>query len=225
MCSFLDTRSNAEPARKATTPLALPPLATMLNGYDHPALPVTVAGRADTQWACWGLVPAWAVTDEQVRAIRSRTLNARSETMFQKPAFQAAARTQRCLVWVRGFYEWQHHGKQKQPYYLRLSGQEWFALGGLYTRRTDPASALEQLTCTIVTTAANELMQEIHNTKHRMPLILLPGQYDAWIRPSASMQEVLSLARPLEEGLLEAQLLKPGPGREPVPEPPQLSLF
>ncbi|MBV7329015.1 SOS response-associated peptidase [Chloroflexi bacterium TSY] len=126
----------------------------------------------------WGLIPSWAKDP----AIGSRMINARSETVAEKPSFRAAFKRRRCLVPADGFYEWKKEGKIKQPYYITVQNglsqdESLFAIAGLweYWEGAD-GSALE--TCTLLTTEANEFMQQLH---HRMPVIVDPVDYDLWL--------------------------------------------
>ena len=125
----------------------------------------------------WGLVPPWAKEPD----VGARMINARAETAATLPAFRAAFRRRRCLIPADGFYEWQqvnHCGKQ--PFYLRLRDGQPFAFAGLWEHWTGPhGEALD--TCTILTTAPNELLRPIHN---RMPVILDPQEWDLWLDPA-----------------------------------------
>jgi len=127
----------------------------------------------------WGLIPFWANGVPP----KYSTINATCERMQTAPSYRGPwKRGQRCLFPVNGFYEWQAVAgqKTKQPWYIRLAGQERFALGGLWDRsRGEDGTVVES--CTIVTMPANLLMAEIHNTKKRMPLILPPKAYAAWL--------------------------------------------
>jgi putative SOS response-associated peptidase YedK len=121
----------------------------------------------------WGLMPHW-MNDASVGA---RFINARAETAHEKPAFRDAFRARRCLVPADGFYEWQKTGSTKQPYYIRLAEGEVFAFAGLWDRWVSPDG--EPLdTFTILTTNPNDLVAPIHD---RMPVILPPSAYDAWL--------------------------------------------
>lgn len=123
----------------------------------------------------WGLVPSWAKDP----SIGNRMINARAETVAEKPSFRAAFKRRRCLILADGFYEWQRAGKQKQPYYIQLKEQAPFGFAGLWEPwESGDGSYLE--TCTILTTEPNELMQSIHN---RMPVIVHPQDYDTWLDP------------------------------------------
>lgn len=127
----------------------------------------------------WGLIPSWAKDP----AIGNRLINARAETVADKPSFRAAFKRRRCLILADGFYEWQRQAKSKtkQPYYFFLQEHQPFAFAGLWEHWTDPNSGGELQTCTILTTASNQLMEPIHN---RMPVILPPEHYETWLDPS-----------------------------------------
>jgi putative SOS response-associated peptidase YedK len=132
-------------------------------------------GRTLTM-ARWGLVPSWAADP----SIGNRLLNARAETVADKPAFRAALRQRRCLIPADGFYEWQPlPGRKKLPYHIRLRRGGPFAFAGLWERWPAPdGRPLES--CTILTTEANELVRPIHD---RMPVILQEEAYAAWLNP------------------------------------------
>jgi len=124
----------------------------------------------------WGLIPSWAKDP----SIGSRLINARAETVVEKPSFRTALRLRRCLVVADGFYEWQRRPDGgKQPYHIRLVDGRPFAFAGLWERWADPTGAPVE-TCTILTTAANALMATIHD---RMPVILDAADYAAWLDP------------------------------------------
>jgi putative SOS response-associated peptidase YedK len=133
----------------------------------------------------WGLVPRWA----KEPAIDARMINARAETLLEKPSFRRPFESQRCLVPAGGFYEWQKVGSSKQSYLIRRRDREPIAMAGLWERWVDPASKAPLETFTIVTTAANELIRPIHE---RMPLILSPSDFDAWLASDEPPVELLA---------------------------------
>lgn len=136
----------------------------------------------------WGLIPSWA---KDIK-IGSRMINARSETVTEKPSFRTAFKRRRCLIPADGFYEWQKQGNGKQPMFIRSTEERPFALAGLWEVWRDPdGSALQS--CTILTTAPNELMASIHN---RMPVIVEPEDYDLWLNPEPHPEQGLHLLRP-----------------------------
>jgi putative SOS response-associated peptidase YedK len=140
------------------------------------------------QFMRWGLIPSWA----KDMKIASHTINARSETVAEKPAFRSAIKRRRCLIVADGFYEWQQ-GKKKQPYYFQMANSEPFALAGLWENWRSP-EAESILSCSIITTAANETVLPIH---HRMPVILPESDWEQWLDPSIdNSQQVLPLLKP-----------------------------
>jgi putative SOS response-associated peptidase YedK len=134
----------------------------------------------------WGLIPSWAKTAD----IGSRLINARAETAAEKPSFRAALRRRRCLVLADGFYEWQvqPEAKTKQPYFFQLKDHSVFAFAGLWEHWSDPQSGGELSTCTLLTTAANDVLAPIH---HRMPVILPAAAYAAWLDPTQQQPQAL----------------------------------
>lgn len=131
----------------------------------------------------WGLIPSWA-KDPKMGA---RLINARAETVAEKPAFRSAFKQRRCLIIADGFYEWQQQGKKKQPFYCRMNDGHPFAFAGLW-EHWEGAEGEVIDSCTIVTTEANELMHPIHD---RMPVILAPKDYDLWLDPKAQKSDLL----------------------------------
>jgi putative SOS response-associated peptidase YedK len=140
----------------------------------------------------WGLIPSWA----KDRKMGARLINARAETVAEKPAFRSAFRQRRCLVLADGFYEWQQQEdkKQKQPFYFRMGDEHPFAFAGLWEHWQDKETGEEIESCTLLTTEPNELMKSIHN---RMPVILDPKDYDLWLDLDVKKSEFLQpLLRP-----------------------------
>ncbi|MBW4420436.1 MAG: SOS response-associated peptidase [Myxacorys californica WJT36-NPBG1] len=142
----------------------------------------------------WGLIPSWA-KDE---SIGSKLINARAETIAEKPAFRDAFRRRRCLILADGFYEWKTQSGQKQPFYFQLESHRPFAFAGLCEQRGAAGGALLE-TCTIITTDANQSSATIH---HRMPVILDPDEYDRWLDPRVTQtDELRSLLDPYSGNL------------------------
>ncbi|MFO7657662.1 MAG: SOS response-associated peptidase, partial [Bacteroidales bacterium] len=129
----------------------------------------------------WGLIPFWAKDEESARTIRMKTFNAKAETLGEKPAFRNSFKSKRCIVPVNGFYEWQHAGKEKIPYYITLKENDIIGLAGLYDEWTNSITGELLTTFTIITTPANAMMEIIHNTKKRMPAILSPYAEKDWL--------------------------------------------
>ena len=145
----------------------------------------------------WGLIPSWA----RDPGIGSRMINARSETVHEKPSFKRPFKSQRCLIVADGFYEWQKTNGTKVPMFLRLRSKRPFGLAGLYD--VWKTSAGEKITsCTIITTNANQLVRPIHN---RMPVILSQSDQAVWLDAGPQPTErLLSLLAPYPAGEMEA---------------------
>lgn len=138
--------------------------------------------------AKWGLVPAWADDPK----IGNRLLNARAESIADKPAFRSAFKKGRCLVVADGFYEWKKIGDRKQPYFIRLQDDRPFAFAGLAEHWQHEDKVIDS--ATIITTAANTLMAPIHD---RMPVILPRASYGLWLDPEfKDRQELLAMLKP-----------------------------
>jgi putative SOS response-associated peptidase YedK len=146
----------------------------------------------------WGLVPAWVKDPTK----HNKPINARSETVTEKPSFRAAFRYRRCLIPADGFYEWQKvNSRQKQPYFLSLQDSTPLAFAGLYEEWESPAGEFIE-SCTILTTTANELVSPIHD---RMPVILDPQDYAMWLDPSFDKSDKLqALLKPYPAAAMQA---------------------
>ncbi|MGD8400080.1 MAG: SOS response-associated peptidase [Bacillota bacterium] len=177
-------------------------------GFDFPQMPVITNEQPDQlQYYYWGLIPAWVKTAEEARKMRGYTLNARSDTVFIKPAFRQAVRRRRCLIPTEGFYEWRLFAGRKYPYYIYLKNQAVFSLAGIWEQWTDRATGETVNTYSILTTEANALLAQIHNTKKRMPVVLPPDQERRWLQEDLDTAAIAVLLRPLEAGLLAAHTI------------------
>ncbi|UCD27440.1 MAG: SOS response-associated peptidase [Planctomycetota bacterium] len=146
----------------------------------------------------WGLVPAWA----RDPSMGGRMINARAETLAEKPAFKSAFQRSRCLVPADGFYEWGKRGGKKQPMWIRVDGGRPFAFAGLY-EIWHPGQDDEISSCTIITTEPNHLMRTIH---HRMPVILPEQTRDRWLDPDLTDQaELLGMLKPFDARRMEVR--------------------
>lgn len=180
-----------------------------ISGFTRAALPIITQGKPEfIQLIPWGLIPAWA-NAEQARDLPKNTLNAKSESIFEKPSFEPSILKQRCLVLIDGFYEWQHQGKDKMEYHIQLKEMGPFALAGIYAIWHNPQTKNLEPTFSIITTPANELMAEIHNTKKRMPLILSAEQEKNWLEDLSS-EDIKTFFKPFESKKMQAQRIKKG---------------
>ncbi|MBI3149049.1 MAG: SOS response-associated peptidase [Betaproteobacteria bacterium] len=148
-------------------------------------------GGREAVLAHWGLIPFWA----KERDLATRMINARAETLAEKPAFRQALKKRRCLVPADGFYEWQGAPGNKQPWHIGMADDAPFAMAGLWERWRDPEGALLD-SYTIITTAANEMVKRLHD---RMPAILPPANFAAWLDPANDAAGSLLTPFPAEE--------------------------
>jgi putative SOS response-associated peptidase YedK len=152
-------------------------------------------GKRKLEMLHWGLIPSWAKDPE----VGNRMINARAETVAEKPSYRKAFQERRCLILADGFYEWQKTDNGKQPFYIRMEDESPFAFAGLWESWRN---GREIRSCTIITTAPNELAASIHN---RMPVILHPEDYDMWLDPDFDEREPLtSLLKPFPAEAMEA---------------------
>ena len=145
----------------------------------------------------WGLIPYWAKDPK----IGNNLINAKAETISEKPSFKQAFAKRRCLIPADGFFEWQKRGKApSQPIYIRRRDGGLFAFAGLWEGWKTPEGETVE-TCTIITVEPNELISTIH---HRMAAILKPDDEAMWIDPKSGVDDLLRLLRPYESNELEA---------------------
>ena len=144
----------------------------------------------------WGLIPSWAKDP----SVGSKMINARAETVTEKPSFREAFKRRRGLIPADGFYEWARAGSRKQPYYFQMKNKQPFAFAGLWESWQSDGERINS--CTIITTAANELLREVHD---RMPAILREEDYEAWLDPEMHKAELLQgLLRSYDAGEMMA---------------------
>lgn len=179
------------------------------HAYNLPYMPVVCSGeKGEIRLLRWGLIPSWAADESEANDIAMKTFNARSETISTKPAFRESFAARRCLVPVRGFFEWQHIGGRKIPWYITLSGEEIFSLAGIWDSWT-VQGGITLNTFSVVTTRANELMEEIHNTRKRMPVILPSSAERLWLKEGIAGDAISSLMEPVSTDMLDAHTISP----------------
>jgi putative SOS response-associated peptidase YedK len=179
------------------------------HAYSLPSMPVVCSDRtAGIRLFRWGLIPSWVADEGEANDIMLKTFNARSETVSTKPAFRDSFASRRCLVPVRGFFEWQHHGGRKIPWYITLKGEDIFSLAGIWDSWTMQGGVTLN-TFSVVTTRANEVMEEIHNTKKRMPVILPASAEGLWLKEGLAEEALASLMEPVASDMLSAHTISP----------------
>lgn len=178
------------------------------NGFDHVPLPVITSDKpGKIQFFKWGLIPTWIKGREEALQIWDRTLSATCEKVFELPSFKESIYTKRCLIIINGFYENRHEGKNKYPYFIYLKDKKPFFLGGLWSDWIDKSTGEIVQTCAVITTPANSLMEKIHNTKKRMPLIIDRAEANKWLDSRTRQREIVELMRPFDDSKMESHTI------------------
>lgn len=182
--------------------------------FSNPLIPVIAQEQpSEVRLMEWGLIPAWSRDRKKAEQIRKGTYNARAESLHEKPSFREPLRKGRCLVIAHGFFEWQLVNGVKIPWYISLKNKRPFAFAGLYDSWNDPDGENLIHSFSIITTSANHLMEHIHNTKKRMPVIL-PEEYEyQWISGDISLHKANELLMPYREEDLRAYTVSPALSR------------
>jgi putative SOS response-associated peptidase YedK len=181
----------------------------------HVATVLSENGKRKLEMLRWGLIPSWADDPE----IGNKMINARAETVAEKPSYRKAFKKSRCLILADGFYEWQKTDSGKQPFHIRMKDGAPFAFAGLW-ESWDKGDGIRS--CTIITTDANDLVGEVHN---RMPVILHPEDHEMWLDPDFDEREPLtSLLKPFPAEAMETYMVsrrvnKPSNNEPGVVEP------
>jgi len=176
-----------------------------ISAFSFPALQVvTDKEPALLQEFHWGLIPFWARTREEADTVRAGTINAKSETAFEKPSFKNSMQSKRCLVPSTGFFEFHTYKSKKYPYFISLVGTDIFSIAGIWDSWIDKETGEILSTFSILTVAANPLMAKIHNEKKRMPVILPADQEQHWLNDSLAREEILALCAPFDETCMKA---------------------
>jgi putative SOS response-associated peptidase YedK len=200
-----------------------------VNGFEHPKLLCfTNENPLEPCAMFWGLIPAWIKTEEEAKKIANQTLNARVETIFEKPAFRNAAINKRCLIYIDAFYEHHHIGNKTFPYHIARKDEAILCLAGLWEEWANPVSGEIIKTVSIVTTKANSLMKEIHNNpkldEARMPLILNKKDQEVWLMEIKSEEDknrIMQLAQAITAEELIAHTVQKLKGKQAIGNLPE----
>jgi putative SOS response-associated peptidase YedK len=201
MCGRFSNRTSAEKIKKEFKVEEVPPIEARYNiAPTQKILGISQeSGEREAKTFKWGLVPSWA-KDE---SMGTRLINARSETVTEKPAFREAFKRRRLIIPADGYYEWQKTGGRKQPYYFTMREERPFGFAGLWESWKSPEGEVLE-TCAILTTVANEKARDIHD---RMPVILHLEDYDLCLDEDVRKLELLK------------ELFRPYPSEEMITYP------
>lgn len=195
-----------------------------VSGFQHPRLLIYTSENFELPAiASWGLIPFWVKNEQQQLDIWNKTINARGETIFEKPAFRTSAKSKRCIIYIDGFFEHHHFAGSTYPFYIERTDGEPIILGGLWDEWTNKESGEIVNSFTIVTTKANTLMRKIHNNpklpEARMPLILEENTADEWLKGNA--ENAKKLINPASDGILKAHTVQKLHGKNAVGNSPR----
>lgn len=177
----------------------------LVSGFSHPTLPIII--NDTIAFGRWGLIPNWVKTEKEASLIRTKTLNAMGETLFEKPSFKKSAASKRAILGVNGFFEWRYAGKKKYPYFIYSANDELLALACIYDEWVNKTDGEVHTTFSVVTTSANELMAEIHNTKKRMPFVLNQEQEKLWVHTASNENTIRQMIQPCPSEMLKAHTI------------------
>lgn len=178
------------------------------HAFGLPEMPAVCSGTSDKLHLLkWGLIPSWTKSIDDANSIRFKTFNARSESIDKKPSFSSSFRTKRCLIPLKGFFEWQHVGNEKIPWYIFHYENEILSVAGLYDEWIESNTGEVFNTFSIITTEANDIMAEIHNSARRMPVILDKTGEAEWLEVSTSPSDALNLLKPCPSEILKAHTI------------------
>jgi len=201
-----------------------------ISGFAHPQLLVfTNTQPFEPQLFQWGLIPAWVKDEKTAKTIINQTLNARGESIFEKPSFRNAAKHKRCLIYVNAFYEHHHFNGKTYPFRICMKDASPMILAGLWDEWVNKETAEIIRSFTIVTTKGNTLMAKIHNNPKldgpRMPVILSLEKQDEWLKPimnDSDKKSIENLIAPFDESLLKAYTVGKLKGKEAIGNIPEI---
>lgn len=182
-----------------------------VSAFNNPEYPI-ITSDPEVQVFNWGLIPFWTKTEQAAAEIRTKTYNARSESVFEKPSFRSSIRTCRCIVPSTGWFDWRHEDGKKIPYFIyvkndHVNNDGIFSMAGIYANWTNPLTGQYVYTFSILTTEANQLMNYIHNTNFRMPVILHKEEEEKWLFPELKDDEIKSFFKPFDDDLMDAYII------------------
>lgn len=194
------------------------------SGFEHPKLLIYTNENAEMPTvSSWGLIPFWVKNEQQQLDIWNKTINARGETIFDKPSFRTSAYSKRCIIYIDGFFEHHHFAGITYPFYIQSTNGEPLILGGLWDEWVNKKSGEIVNSFTIVTTKANKLLAKIHNNpklkEARMPLILNEESAEVWLKDDATAAK--KLIAPAANGMLKAHTVRKLRGKNAVGNSPK----
>ncbi|MCI1648004.1 MAG: SOS response-associated peptidase [Bacteroides sp.] len=177
------------------------------NAFAFAEYPV-ITSAPNIQFFNWGLIPSWTKTVKEAQEIRKFTINARSDNVFDRASFSEPILRRRCLIPSTGYFEWRHERDRTIPYFIYLPNEEVFSMAGIYDIWRDKEAGDVFTSFSIITTEANRLTDYIHNTKHRMPVILSKDNEKDWLDPLLSKSDIENLLIPYDADKMDAYIIR-----------------
>ena len=175
------------------------------NAFTYPDYPILANNdMVHFQIMNWGLIPFWVKNNEDADKLRNQTMNARSETIFDKPSFRHSIQKKRCLIPASGFFEWRYFQGRNYPYFIHLKNEKVFSIAGIWDNWVNPETNKEAFTFSVITCNANPLMAKIHNKKKRMPVILHKEIEKEWLREDLAKEDIQGYLFPFPEDEMKA---------------------
>ncbi|MFO7889912.1 MAG: SOS response-associated peptidase [bacterium] len=188
-----------------------------VSAFDNPLMPVITNHTPDKfSFLYWGLIPFWLKDKKQIKQIRTKTLNARAETLFNKPSFKIPIRKKRCLIVADGYFEWREVAGKTYPYYIHKKDNDTFTLAGIWDEWTDEENTEILRTFSMISIEANPFIKEINNRHQRMPVILPEKDEKKWIRSDLEEKDIKSMLKTYDENDLDAYPVKQLIGKKNV---------
>jgi putative SOS response-associated peptidase YedK len=176
-----------------------------ISAYDNSSMPVITNEEPDKfSFLSWGLVPFWVRDKEQAKNIRIKTVNARSDTIFEKSSFRVPIRKRRCLVVMDGYFEWREVDGRNYPYYIKMKDNDAFAVAGIWDEWSDRKNKKKLRTYSVISIDANPFIKKVNNRKKRMPVILPKKNERKWIQSDIGKECIESMLKTYDEKDLEA---------------------
>jgi putative SOS response-associated peptidase YedK len=205
-----------------------PPL-YQVGGFEHPKILVfTDEQPFESQLFSWGLIPAWVKDEQTATKLRTQTLNARGESIWEKPSFRESAKGKRCLVYVDAFYEYHHQKSKSYPFHVSMKDESPMVFAGLWQEWVNKETGEIVKSFTIVTTEGSPVMSRIHNNPKaegaRMPVILPKEKQDDWLRPCRSEEDKVKLNQlliPFDDRQLQFHTVHRLKGKDSVGNTPE----
>lgn len=200
-----------------------------VSGFEFPKLLVfTNTEPEEPNLFNWGLIPSWVKDAKEAKQWKTKTLNARRETLFEKPSFRSSAKNKRCLVYIDAFYEHHHYKGNAYPFHIAMKNGDPMSLAGIWEDWVDKETGELLRTVSIITTEGNKLLSKIHNNPKlegpRMPVILPKEKQNDWLIPykdESTVEKLQQLLIPFDDGELEAYTVHKLKGKESVGNVPE----